>query len=298
MTKKTIIASLGGGFTSSALMPRVLLEQHDKDQIHFINCVLPNEHPDMWRLFDAVEENLGIEITYIAYHPETKWQYVTKKDRGNKDLLYTPFDIFFQQGFIGNSRNDPCSRLLKRETIYHYVSEMYDPDNTEIAVGIHFYELERSVAIRENWKRQGWKVIFPIIDEEEKFEREDEIRLMREWYGVSLELYEKNFEHNNCAGACVKAGQRQWAQLWYHYPEVYMEWEGLERKWNEQFYDKYKKEYTILRIQRNGKRIYISLKDFRETILEPAATGEKDGFLARMIADLPGNPACMWCAAI
>lgn len=294
---KTIIASLGGGFTSSALMPRVLLEQYDKDQIHFINCVLPNEHPDMWRLFDAVEEELGIEITYIAYHPENKWQYVKKEDRTNKDLLYTPFDIFFEVAFMGNSRNDPCSRMLKRETILNYVTHNFNPDDTEIAVGIHAEELERAVAIRRNWENNGWTIIFPII-ENDHLTREQEIERMREWYGVSLDLYEKNFEHNNCAGACVKAGQRQWAQLWYHYPEVYMEWENLESRWNDRFAEQYGREYTILRITRNGKRHYISLREFRETILEPAAQGEVDGFLARMIADLPGNPACMWCAAI
>lgn len=295
--KKTIIASMGGGFTSSALMPRVLLEQYDRDQIEFINCVLPNEHPDMWRLFDAVEEKLEIEITYIAYHPETKWQYVRKEDRGNKDKLYTPFDIFFEVAFMGNSRNDPCSRMLKRETILNYVAEIHDPEISTIAVGIHAEELERATAIRKNWENNGWKVSFPIIDND-YLTREKEIRLMKEWYGVSLDLYERGFEHNNCAGACVKAGQRQWAQLWYHYPEVYMEWEGLEKRWNDRFSEQYNRKYTILRMVRNKKRHYVSLKEFRETILEPAALGEKDGFLSRMIQELPGNPACMWCVAI
>lgn len=298
MTDKIIIASLGGGFTSSALMPRVLLEQYDKAQIKFINCVLPNEHPDTWKLFDAIEENLGIKIIYIAYHPDEKWQYVDKLDRNNRDLLFTPFDIFFKKGFMGNHRNDPCSSMLKRETIYNYVSSLCEQNNTLIAAGIHADEFERSAAIRKNWESKGWRTIFPVIEGKYILTREQQLDKLQEWYGVSLDLYEKGFTHNNCAGACIKSGQRQWAQLWYYYPEVYDEWEILEQDWNDMYYDKYNKSYNIVKFIRNNKIGYISLKEFRENILIPASMGESSGFIAKMIESLPGNPACMWCEAI
>lgn len=294
---KIVLASLGGGFTSSAQMPRILLERYGKENVRFINCVLPNEHPDTWRLFDAVEEKLGIRITHIAYHPDRKWQYVEKEDRTNSDRLLTPFDIFDEQGFIGNSRNDPCSRMLKRETVFNYVSDMYKKEDIVIAVGIHGDEFERRAAIEENWKRQGYDTVFPII-EEPYLEREEQIRLMNEWYGVSLELYEYGFDHNNCGGACVKAGQRQWALLWYYRPDVYDEWEQREIKWNEEWAEKRGKEYTILRITRDKKKQYISLKDFREQILEPAYRGETETFLSKFIQSLVPNPGCMWCSAI
>jgi hypothetical protein len=297
MNNKTIIASLGGGFTSSALMPRILLEQYDKSQLKFVNCVLPNEHPDMWRLFDAIEEKLGIEVTYIAFHPENKWQLVNKEDRDNKKKLWTPFDVFFWRGFIGNSRNDPCSSFLKRETIYHYVSDKYSPIEAVIAVGIHDDEFDRTAAIRSNWEQKGWEVMFPALGSD-TYTKEEENCLIEKWYGVTLDLYTKGFKHNNCAGACVKAGQRQWAQLWYYYPEVYAEWEQLERDWQERWAGIRGKNYYILKMMRNKKYEYVSLEDFRKTVVEPAANGDGEGFLSRMIEDLPGNPACMWCSAI
>ena len=288
---------MGGGFTSSAQMPRVLLERYGKENVRFINCVLPNEHTDTWKLFDAVEYTLGIRITYIAYHPETKWQYVNREDRTNRDKLFTPFDVFDKKGFIGNSRNDPCSSMLKREVVLNYVNEMYGSNNVTIAVGIHGDEFERKEAIQGNWENNGYETIFPII-EEPYIEREEQLRLMREWYGVSLELYEYGFDHNNCGGACVKAGQRQWALLWHYQPKVYDEWEKRELAWNENWAEIRGKEYTILRITRNKEKQYISLKDFREQILEPAYNGETDTFLSKFIQSLVPNPGCMWCSAI
>lgn len=290
---------MGGGFTSSALMPRILLEKYPKDQIEFINCVLPNEHASMWQLFDAVEKELGISINYIAYDPDSKLKYQTveKQDRNNQEKLWTPFKIFLHQGFIGNSRNDPCSRLLKRETILNYVSSKYKNDECIIAVGIHADEFDRSVAIRENWESKGYETYFPVL-KEKPYTKEEQINLLKTWYNIELDLYEKGFEHNNCAGACIKAGQRQWAMLWFYYPDVYREWENLELQWNQQWSEIRGKEYSILKISRNKKTEYILLRDFREQILEPAYNSNGDGFLAKFLQNLPGNPACMWCSAI
>lgn len=296
MNNKTIICSMGGGFTSTALMPRILLEKYDKKDIHFVNCVLPNEHKSMWKLFDAVAEKLGIEINYIAYHPENKYQLVKPEDRNNKSLLFTPFDIFKKQGFIGNSRNDPCSHFLKRETIFRYISDKYAQNECVICVGIHKDEYERASAIRENWQKRGYHVEFPIINEE-KYTREQEIALLKYWYGVSLDLYERGFEHNNCAGACVKAGQRQWAQLWFYYPETFLEWEKLENEWNAEYAPKYGKEYTILKITRGKKTVYISLREFRE-MLEKSLSENRETFLTKFVQSLASNPGCMWCSSI
>lgn len=295
--QKKIVASMGGGFTSSAYMPRVLLDKYGKENVDFINCVLPNEDADTWDLFDAVERELGIHITYIAYHPETKWQLVKKEDRTNKDLLMTPFDIFDKRGFIGNSRNDPCSSVLKRETVFNYVNDTYEKNGISIAVGIHADEFERHIAIRDNWERMGYETIFPILNEQH-VDDEEQLRLMKEWYGVSLSLYELGFEHNNCGGACVKAGQRQWALLWYHKPDVYKEWEDRELAWNVKWSKVRGKEYSILKMNRNRVTEYISLKYFREQYLEKAFFQEKETFLSKYIKSLASNPACMWCSAI
>jgi hypothetical protein len=287
-----IICSMGGGFSSTAWLPRVLLEQYPKEQLHFVTAVLPNEHPSMWRLYDAVEKALDIHVTYIAYDKENKWQYVDRQNRDNKEILWTPFDIFDAQKFIGNSRNDPCSHFLKRQTLLDYVNKKFGPEQAVMAVGIHDDEIERRAAIQENWKSKGYEIIFPLVGLPVR-SREEQQQLLQEWYNVQLDLYQLGFEHNNCHGACVKAGQRQWALLWYYYPEIYQEWEDRENEWRLENGD-----YTILKKKIKGETVYITLKEFRVLFLEPALSVDKDTFLTRYIKELSTNPPCYFCSAI
>lgn len=293
---KKIICSMGGGFSSTAHMPRVLLEKYDKDDIHFVSCILPNEHPSTWDLFDAVEKNLGISITYIAYSPDTPyWQYVDRDDRANTDKLFTPFDIFDMRGFIGNSKNDPCSYHLKRDVMLRYTDENFGAGSVTMAVGIHNEEIERHIAIQKNWGSRGYETIFPLLDSDvPRYSREEQIEKLDDWYGVTLDLYTNGFEHNNCAGACVKAAQRQWAMLWYYYPDTYNEWETRELAWQK----KWGRDNAIIRRGRIANRTYTTLKDYRIGTLEPASRMEKKGFMQEFIASLEDGPSCFWCSAI
>lgn len=292
-----IFCSVGGGYSSTALMPRVIEKDPNYNNVEYINCGLPNEHPDMWNLFDAVEKNLGIKIRHIAYAPEEKqkWKYVTRQSLrdGNKEAK-TPFDIFMKESFLANSRLDTCSRVLKRETIKNYVTSNYKLDELSMLVGIHAQEIERTVSIRENWESLGVKVVFPLL-EQAHLTSEEQAKQIKEWYGVSVDMYEKGFEHHNCHGACVKAGQRQWAMLWYYYPSIYEEWELNELTWQK----KTGNTNAIMRKTTNGKKAYITLKEFRESYIRPAFEANGDGgFLSRFIANLPGNPGCFYCEAI
>lgn len=285
-----IICSMGGGFSSTAWLPRVLLSQYPKEQIHFVTSVLPNEHPSMWQLYDAVEKGLDIQVTYIAYDKENKWQYINKQDRINKEKLWTPFDIFDDVKMLGNSRFDPCSRILKRETLLNYIKDNFN--SCTLAVGIHADEIDRMLSIKTNWRNNGFDVVFPLIDLPRYSDTEQQQKL-QEWYGVQLDLYQLGFEHNNCHGACVKAGQRQWALLWYYYPEIYQEWEDRENEWRLENGD-----YTILKKKIKGETVYITLKEFRVLFLEPALSVDKDTFLTRYIKELSTNPPCYFCSAI
>jgi hypothetical protein len=284
---------MGGGFSSTALMPRVLLALYDVKDVHFVTCVLPNEHPSMWELFDSVEKELKISVTYIAYDPITKYTLVSKEDRTNKEKLYTPFDIFNDTKFIGNSRTDPCSRILKRETIKHYILNVFpDKKNHALAIGISENEIERLLNIRTNYTKLGYTTMFPL----EGFDLTtvNKIEKIKQWYNVDMPLYSLEFEHNNCGGACVKAGQRQWAKLWYYFPEVYSEWENNEKEWR-----KVNGNYSILKKRINKTTIYITLEQFRKDYLEPALNnGSPQMFINKYIQSLESGPICRWCEAI
>ena len=86
-------------------------------------------------------------------------------------------------------------------------------------------------------------------------------------------LYKLGYEHNNCGGFCVKAGQVQFERLYRTMPERY--------KWHE-------KQMIIatdaigptakpfLRMTVGGELKYIDLKEFREHL--EAGTAELDMF--------------------
>ena len=53
------------------------------------------------------------------------------------------WDVFFDEKFLGNSRRDPCSKILKRREADRWLTKNCDPHNTICYVGIDFTEAQR-----------------------------------------------------------------------------------------------------------------------------------------------------------
>jgi hypothetical protein len=235
---------------------------------------LPNEDPDVWRLCDAVERLYGISITYIG-------------------LNLTPWDIFYQEGMMGNSRVDPCSRRLKREVLKTWLEQNCDPADTLMHVGITEGEIERMIAIRANWTKQGWNVNAPL--ETFNVSRADQLQECELVFGFIPRLYRYGFTHNNCGGACVKAGLREWARLLWYIPDVYDWWEQNERQFREQT----GKDVSILKDRRIGANRVLTLEAFRERC-QRWWRGCLPGFpfeLLPRVKELDPTPGCVFCEA-
>ncbi len=99
------VVSVGGGLTSTLYLPERVVARYGREHVRLVMARLPNEDPDVWRLCDAVQAALGLSIEYIG-------------------LDLTPWDIFRRVRMIGNSRVDPCSRMLKREVLRDYVRDL------------------------------------------------------------------------------------------------------------------------------------------------------------------------------
>lgn len=67
------------------------------------------------------------------------------------------------------------------------------------------------------------------------------------------------FEHNNCAGACVKAGQAQWRLLLEKNPELYRSWEDHEQGMRKML----QADIAILRDRRGGQTRPLTLLELR-----------------------------------
>lgn len=264
------VVSIGGGLSSTMMLPEHVVEKYGRQNVHLVMARLPNEDPDVWRLCDAVEARLGLTIEYIG-------------------LNKTPWDIFFESRILGNSRIDPCSRRLKREVMRDWMKAHCDPASTILHVGITAHEIDRMAAIRANYTRMGWRVEAPMADDM-TLTRDVLMEECRRRFGFVPRLYEYGWSHNNCGGACIKAGQKEWARLLRFIPDVYAWWENNEQA----IQPLLAQPMTILRDRTGGTTKPLSLRTFRERMR------------ARWVNMLPGmdpfegldeTPACAYCVA-
>jgi hypothetical protein len=262
------VVSVGGGLASTMVLPERVVARYGREHTVLVMAKLPNEDPDVWRLCDAVEAHLGLPIQYIG-------------------LGMTPWDIFFKERMMGSSRIDPCSRLLKRQVLDRWVKETYPNADVTCHVGITYHEVDRFIRFKAAFARQNMKAEALLADDP---------TLTREWlmaecerrYGFIPRLYRLGFSHNNCGGACVKAGHKEWARLLFHLPDVYAWWEENEQRFQEEIGT----TATILRDRRGGSQTWLSLRAFRER-MEVRWAGMLPG--VDPFEGLDETPACMFC---
>lgn len=284
------IVSIGGGIASTLALPLYVASRYDKRDIELVMAKLPNEDADVWRLCNAVEDITGISVTYIG-------------------LDKTPWDIFFDVKYIGNTRIDPCSDRLKRQVMRDYILERHKPGEATLYLGIGAYEIDRTLVAQRRWTQAGYKVRFPLVDLPQ-MNRDYMMQWCRNMVGFVPRLYELGFDHNNCGGGCVKAGHKQWAKLWWYSRQgVLKTHEGIPTfNWwrdNEaKFRVEHGKNVSILRDWKNkGKPL--SLTEF-EHRLEAKLSGFLPGFgslmmgwqdFERELGELDETPGCAFCDA-
>lgn len=267
------IVSVGGGISSTWLLVDRVIAKYGKENVTAVICPVANEHADVWRLVSAVEAKYGITIERIG-------------------KPYSIWDIFFNEGMMGNVFADPCSRILKREKMAAYMKANHNPANTVLHVGITADEIDRMLAIQANWKRQGYTVRAELADEP-KLGRETLIQLCEAEFGFIPLMYRQGMKHNNCGGFCIKAGKAQFARLLWYDRKTYIEHETMELL-HQQTFDH---ANTIMRDEwtRKGMRSVTSLtlRSFRER-MESKWRNLLPGF--DPFDDLEDAPECIFCA--
>jgi len=159
--------------------------------------------------------HLGLETTRLM--PQFHW-IADGRD---------PWDVYERERFLGNSKADPCSKVLKRELADRWLREHCDPAETEIIVGIDYEEIERfegdekrkTKGLRRRMAEQGWTFIAPLCDGPSSYAS----RLARlKSEGLWLpRLNALGFSHNNCGGFCCKGGHGHWKLMLRAFPERY-----------------------------------------------------------------------------
>jgi len=232
------IVSYSGGL-GSFMAAYLTVQKQGKENVTLFFTDTRTEDEDLYRFVQETQKALDVPL-------------VTAADGRNV------WEVFTDVKFMGNSRIDPCSKILKRELAKKWFKENHKPEETTIVFGIGHNEGHRMTSIKANW--QPYNTWAPLT--ELKKTREEILDVLETLKIEPPRLYEMGFKHNNCGGFCVKAGQKQFLNLYQKMPERY--------RWHEEQQEKLfvllGKRHGFLKKSVNGEIQYLGLKEFREII--------------------------------
>ena len=227
-----------------------------------ITCLFTDtrsEDDDTYAFVRAAAANIGGELAWVA---------------DGRNI----WEVFHDHRFIGNTRADVCSKVLKRDVRARWLAEHCDPAHTVVYIGIGWDEIHRmegtpdKPGFRQRMAAKGWRAEAPLLDPPCPAKLE-----LLEWAekeGLPIpELYRRKFPHANCSGFCVKAGQAHFRHLLREFPERYAYHEAQEQSLREHL----GKDVAILRDRRGGQTTPLTLLRFREQ-LESSAGAQCDLF--------------------
>jgi hypothetical protein len=229
------VVQFSGGIGSWAAAQRVAAA-HGRAHLVLLFADTGIEDRDLHRFLADAGEQLGVRPTVVA--------------DGR-----TPFEVFADARFLGNSRLAPCSVHLKQRPCRRWLAEHADPARTVLYVGIDPSEIRRAPAIERGWA--PWRVRFPLCDPPH-LSKQDMLAWARTLGVRPPRLYELGFSHNNCGGVCVRAGQRHWIHLLRTFPDRYADAEHAEEHLRAQLGD-----VAILRERRGGQSRPLTLAELR-----------------------------------
>ena len=231
------IIQFSGGICSFFAAKRVV-EKYRKENVILLFCDTLIEDEDLYRFIEDTKKYLGCEFVRVC--------------DGR-----TPFEVYKDVKFLGNSRVAHCTKLLKTRQAKMWLKEHYKEDECMLYVGIDWTEIHRCEAIKKNW--DPYTVEFPMCDKPylTKIDMQKEL----EKIGRKVpRLYKMGFSHNNCGGFCCKAGQGHWANVLETMPEKFKEYEEKEQE-----IIKYiGKDVSMMKKIKNGKAETYTLKQLRE----------------------------------
>ncbi len=240
MRERGRVVMFSGGIGSWAAAKRVA-SSHGTEELVLLFTDTLIEDADTYRFLEDAAANVGGELVTIA-DGRTPWQ------------------LFEEERFLGNTRVDICSRVLKRELADAWLAEHYEPGNVTVYVGIDWTELHRFERLAP--RKMPWIYEAPLCDE--PYLEKTELHEWAEREGLKKQrLYELGMPHANCGGGCVKMGQGGFARLYYADRSRFAEWEMQEERLRRQL-----GSVAILRDRRGGVTRPLPLRELRRRIEE------------------------------
>lgn len=175
------LVSYSGGVCSFWAAHRIV-EAHGPANVTLLFADTKMEDEDLYRFNRDAEQALGVPITTIA-------------DGRN------PWQVFHGERMIGNTRMDPCSKILKRELLWRWIEEQCEPGDTTVYLGLDWTEEHRLANVRQ--RKPAWTIRAPMAEEPVW----DKTKMLTELEKLGIRqprLYEMGFPHNNCTSGSEK----------------------------------------------------------------------------------------------
>ena len=206
------------------------------------------EDNDLYRFLDEAAVNVGGDLVKIA---------------DGRD----PWTIFRDTRILGNTRFDPCSRILKRELATQWVNANCLTSDTILYLGIDWTEIHRWERSKRFW--MPYRVEAPMC--QKPYINKDQMLEALRAEGIAVpRLYDMGFPHNNCGGFCIKAGQAHFKLLLEKMPDRYHYHEQKEEEFRQYLKANPRRTGTwdvaILRDRSGGKAVPITLRELREKV--------------------------------
>ena len=238
------VVMFSGGAASWGTARRIVDEGRVDDFV-LVFTDTKTEDEDLYRFLDEAAADIGVPLINLA---------------DGRDI----WEVFRDERYLGNTRVDPCSKILKRNLAKTWMEANRDPADTILYLGLDWTEVHRLETAAARWV--PWRVESPLTEPPFRMKQE----LMEDLRERGIEpprLYGLGFAHNNCGGGCVKAGQSQFRHLLEVLPDRFAEWEAGEEGIRQHL----GKDVSILRDMTGGTTKPLTLKRLRERI-EAGAT--------------------------
>lgn len=235
---RTDVVMFSGGIGSWAAA-KLRRASHPDRRMVLLFADVRFEDEDLYRFLPEAAANVGAPLVVSA---------------DGRDI----WQVFVDEKYLGNTRVDPCSRVLKREHLRRWLEANHDPGRTTVVLGFGPEEGSRVAEALPHWA--PWDVAFPL---HEVGMGEAEVRAWLDREGIDLpRLYDYGFSHNNCRGGCVKAGIGTFVHLLRSLPDAYAAWEAGECRVREAL----GKDVAILRDRRGRTTTPLPLADLRRRV--------------------------------
>lgn len=230
-----VVVMFSGGAASAVAALRAK-ERYGTERLTLLFCDTLIEDEDTYRFNADVAQWLGVPLTRLC-DGRTPWQ------------------VFHDLRYMGNTRYDPCSALLKRKLAHDWLMT-HSAASAVILLGIDACEKRRIPGILKSYAPR--LVEFPLLWK--PYLDKDACRAVLRHNGIKEpRLYSMGFAHNNCGGFCVRAGRAQFRHLLDVLPERYAYHEAQEQA----LIAYLGKNVAILRDRRNKKTVPLTMKALR-----------------------------------